>query len=232
MAKILLIEDDEVWCQSIRDALLPDNIQCEYVDNGFDALDRLKFYHFDLVIIDWGLPGISGVDVLRQYRDVGGKVPVLMLTAMGSIENKECGLDTGADDYLTKPFDVRELRARVRALLRRPGAFQDSRLQFCNLVLEPNSLSVSVAGKALALLPGEYQLLQFLMRYPEQIFAAEALLNRVWSSESDATEEALKSCIKRLRKKIEVPESDCVIQNVYGLGYKLARNAVSKAEDQ
>lgn len=224
MAKILVVEDDELWSSTIVDTFELDQFEIEAVFTGQEGYDRLRLYYYDLVILDWGLPDFTGVRLLQRYREFGGKTPVLMLTSMDSLDDKERGLDSGADDYLTKPFEMRELRARVRALLRRQPDYKESRLTFASLILDPKALTVHVQNTEIDLLPREFMLLQFLMRFPGQVFSAEQLLNRVWPTESDATEVALRSCLARLRKKIEIPESGCVIQNTYGIGYSLAKS--------
>ncbi len=121
MAKILLVEDDNDMCEQIESWLQHEQHAVEVVKEGPEAADRLKFYKYDVVILDWQLPGMNGVEVLKKFRDQGGVTPVLMLTGKDKIEDKEQGLDSGADDYLTKPFHFKELSARLRAMLRRPA---------------------------------------------------------------------------------------------------------------
>lgn len=221
MAKILLIEDDRALAAMIVDWLNTEQHVVETVENGDDGFDRISFYEYDLAIIDWELPYMSGVDILRNYRRKGGMMPVLMLTGKGTIDEKERGLDAGADDYLTKPFHVKELSARLRALLRRPPVAHKSTLSAFGIELDTISRTVIRGGVEIELVPKEFALLEFFMRHPNQVFSAEALLNRVWSSESEATVEALKSCIKRLRKKIDAEGEESILKNIHGVGYKL-----------
>lgn len=222
MAKILVVEDDDDMTELIGDALALDNHEIETVGDGPEGLDRLRLYSYDLAIIDWGLPGLQGVEVCRRYRDGGGKISIMMLTARAAVDEKVDGLVSGADDYLVKPFDSRELRARVNALLRRPVNLVP-KLSFQAVSMQPGSNKVKVGEEDIELSRRELMLLEFFLRHPQQIFSAQNLLDRLWSSESDATEIALRACVKRLRKKIEVPGSGCAIESIYGLGYKLEK---------
>jgi DNA-binding response OmpR family regulator len=222
VAKILLVEDDMGLSRMVRDWLTFEHHLVETADNGRDGLDKLSFYQYDLVILDWELPEMTGIEICREFRTRGGTTPVLMLTGKGTINDKESGYEAGADDYLTKPFHMKELSLRLRALLRRGGAtLQADQLKFRDLSLEPASHRVTREGKDLGLLPKEFALLEFFMRHPNQVFSAEALLSRVWASETDTTVDAVSTCIKRLRKKIDLEGQTSVIKTVHGVGYKL-----------
>lgn len=221
MAKILLVEDEPDISVIISEWLKNEHHVVELVETGDDALDRLKFYKFDIVILDWMLPGLSGIEVCKAYRAAGGMTPILLLTAKKHVDEKEQGLDAGADDYLTKPFEMKELSARIRALLRRPSAFSGSVLQVGDLQLEPNTFKVTRNGAEISLLPKEFALLEFMMRHPNQVFSAEALLDRVWSSDSEASPETIRTYIKRLRKKIDIEGQPSILSTVHGVGYKL-----------
>lgn len=222
MAKILLVEDDMGLSRMVRDWLTFEHHLVETADNGRDGLDKLQFYQYDLVILDWELPEISGIELCKEFRSRGGSTPVLMLTGKGTIGDKESGFEAGADDYLTKPFHMKELSMRLRALLRRSSSsLQSDTLKFRDLTLEPSSHRLTRDGKDLQLLPKEFALLEFLMRHPNQVFSAEALLSRVWASETDTTVDAVSTCIKRLRKKVDVEGKSSVIKTVHGVGYKL-----------
>ena len=223
MAKVLLVEDDPQVASSVEEWLVLERHEVDCVADGKEGLDRLKFYEYDLAVLDYGLPGLSGVNVCLEYRRQGGKIPIIMLTGRGMIEDKEAGLNAGADDYLTKPFDLRELSARIRALLRRPAGLSGPQdvLQVGDLLLDIKSAKVKRQDEEIALVPRELALLEFLMRRPDQYFTQEVLLNRVWSSESMASPEALRQCVKRLRKKIDRPGEESLIANIHGLGYKL-----------
>ncbi len=221
MAKVLVIEDDNSLSRMIKDWLTIEHHNIETVADGKQGLEKLQYYQYDLVIMDWQLPGMEGVEILREFRKGGGITPVLMLTGKNTIVDKEAGLDSGADDYLTKPFHMKELSARIRALLRRPQVMVGNTLTVGKFSLDPSNHVVTRDGVELKLLPKEFALLEFLMRHPNQVFSADALLNRVWASESDATIDALTSCIKRLRKKIDAEGESSPIRTVHGVGYKL-----------
>jgi DNA-binding response OmpR family regulator len=222
MAKILLVEDDRDLAGMVIDWLKFEHHLVEAVHDGEDAVNMLKSYQFDVIILDWQLPKLEGVDVLRNYRTGGGQTPVLMLTGKGAIAEKEVGLDAGADDYLTKPFHMKELSARLRALLRRPGNVTGNVLSARDICLEPATFRVTKGGADIQLLPKEFALLEFLMRHPNQVFSADALLDRVWKSESNVSPETVRTCLKRLRRKIDTEEQDSLIQTLHGVGYKLS----------
>lgn len=221
MAKILVAEDDSKLCIVIGDWLAMEHHNVETVSDGGDACHRLKTCEYDLIILDWDLPTLSGLAVLKEYRDRGGRTPVLMLTGKDTVADKETGLDAGADDYLTKPFNGRELLARLRALLRRPTAMLANVLEFAGLKLDRANYLVTRDGEELNLLPKEFDLLEFFMRNPNRVHAPEALLNKVWADESDATVSAVTTCIKRLRRKIDPDGKPPLLATVHGVGYKL-----------
>jgi DNA-binding response OmpR family regulator len=222
MAKILIVEDEPDLAEPVRAYLTHEHHLVEVVADGNEAVERLRFYKYDLIIMDWMLPGMHGVDVCKHFRAGGGTTPILMLTSRKQVNDKITGLDSGADDYLTKPFDVQEIAARVRALLRRPSAVTSNVLTARNLVLETSTFRVTRDGEEISLLPKEFALLEFFMRHPNQVFSAEALLDRVWSSESEASPETIRTYIKRLRQKIDIKgEKNSIISTVHGVGYKL-----------
>lgn len=221
MAKILLVEDDKDLCGRVHEWLSYEHHAVECVHDGGEAADRLKYYQYELVILDWDLPKTSGLDVCKGFRGKGGITPILMLTGKGELREKELGLDAGSDDYLTKPFHLKELSARIRALLRRPTTFAGCTLKAGILELDPAKHTLMMKGQEIALLPKEYALLEFLMRHPNEAFSPEALLSRVWSSESDAAADTIYTYIKTLRKKLAVFADAPSIKTLHGVGYKL-----------
>ena|ERR1700691_1499595 len=221
MAKILVVEDDKDLAALIRNLLSAERHTVEIADSGADAVQLLKMFKYDLVILDWMLPGMSGMAVCQDHRSHGGTTAILMLTAKTSIEEKESGLDAGADDYLTKPCDPRELLARVRALLRRPQVVTSREMQVGNLALDTKTCRVFKDSQEIKLLPKEFNLLELFMRYPNQVFSSEALLERVWSSDSSASFDTVRTYIKTLRKKIDSPDSVSCIRTIHGVGYCL-----------
>jgi len=221
MAKILIIEDDLVVARMVLDWLEAEHHVAESVHTGNDGWDRLKFYSYDLAIVDWQLPGISGVELCRNYRSNGGTIPILMLTGKTSIENKEEGFDAGADDYLTKPFDIRELGMRVQALLRRPSEIVRPLQGLGQVALDYKKYAIVRDGVSIKLLPKEFALVEFLLRHPGRFFTPEQILNHVWQSDSDSTVDSLRTCIKRLRQRVDSDGQPSLIQSARGFGYKL-----------
>lgn len=222
MAKILIVEDDTHLLSDVVDWLEFEQHTVESVGDGKEADDRLKFYKYDLVVLDWELPGLHGVEVCKRYRAAGGVTPIIMLTGKGQISDKEQGLDAGVDDYLTKPFHLKELSARIRALLRRPATMTGAVLEVAGLKLDTNTKKLMKGDKDIALTPKEYALLEFFMKHPNEVFSQEALLERVWSSESESSVFSVYTAVKALRKKIaEGDEKKSALATVHGLGYRL-----------
>lgn len=220
MAKILLVEDDEDLCLTICDRLRAEQHVIEVVHDGKEGADRLRFYSYDFVILDWNLPGKIGPEICREFRSAGGSTPILMLTGRTEVQEKETGLDAGADDYLTKPFSTRELAARIRAILRRPQMVLDDTLQEGTVALNTVKHTVTVNGANVHLHPKEFAILELLMKHKNQVFSAESLLDRLWKSESEATIDSVRTTIKRLRQKVDQGESS-LIKTVHGIGYKI-----------
>jgi len=221
MAKILLVEDDPTVAQAVVDALEFERHLVECFFDGTEGFERLQAFPYDLAVLDWGLPGKLGVDICREYRALGGKCPILMLTGKGEIESKLEGFDSGADDYLAKPFNLRELLARVKALLRRPESVHHDVIEVRGYQLNTKIGKVSVHGREVALLAKEMALLEFLMRHQDRIFNVDDLLDRVWQSDSESSEDAVRQCVTRLRKKIDIDGEPSLITTVKGMGYKI-----------
>ena len=220
MAKLLLIEDDRNLNASIKQWLALENYLVEVVEDGVSGLELLRTYEYDVVILDITLPRLTGLEVCKQYRQSGGVAKILMLTGRGSIQDKAEGLDIGADDYLTKPFHFKELSARLRALMRRPVMAMDNIIKVDEIELDPRSCKVLKNGEPVHLPRMEFALLEFLMRHQGQVFNQEALLERVWTAESERTSETIRTCIKKIRSKIDTEGKESLIKNVHGVGYK------------
>ncbi|MBY0548815.1 MAG: response regulator transcription factor [Candidatus Obscuribacterales bacterium] len=221
MAKVLIVEDDRQLSTLLVDSLTAQGYQPETVYKGAEGLERLRFYKYDVIILDWELPEMSGPEIAKQFRDGGGVTPILMLTGKREIEEKEQGLDAGADDYLTKPFHLKELAARLRALLRRPAAVNKTELRVGDITLRPGSAQAFKGDEELKLQPRELALLEFFMRHPNQPFSAEAILDRVWSSESDASSDQVRIQVMRLRKKIDDEGKESLIKTAHRVGYMM-----------
>jgi len=220
MAKILMVEDDEKVSNTVREWLTADDHVVETVPDGKEGADRLRFYKYDIVILDINLPEMGGLEILRNFRAQGGKTPVLILTGHDRIPEKAEGLDAGADDYLTKPFHMQELSARVRALLRRPAEAVSTVVKCADLEVDLNKGTVLKNGKELRLFRMEYSLLEFFLKHQNQIFSAEDLLDSIWSSCSDVSTESVRTYIARLRAKIDTKGQPSLIENVYGRGWR------------
>lgn len=221
MAKILVVEDEADLAKLVRNWLEREHHLVEVAENGIDALTHLQVNRFDVVILDLMLPTLSGMEVCRRYRQSLGKTPILMLTAKDTVEDKAAGLDAGADDYLTKPFHLKELSARVRALVRRGSNQPNNILRLRDIEIDVSEFTVTKGGEEIHLLPKEFRLLEFLLRHPNHVFSAEELLASVWESDTPALLDTVRGHIKRLRKKLDTPGEPSIISTVYGIGYKL-----------
>ncbi|MBK9143337.1 MAG: response regulator transcription factor [Candidatus Melainabacteria bacterium] len=223
MAKILLVEDDRDLANMVVQWLTAERYAVDICHDGRSGLDFLSINEYDVAIIDWDLPLLQGIDIVREFRGKGGDTPIIFLTGKDRISDKEQGFDSGADDYLTKPFSVRELAARIRALLRRPSQVVPSIMKSGDVELDPALHKVTRAGQEVHLSPKDFELLEFLMRHPDQVFSGDALLTRIWPSDSEATSDALRSAVKRIRKKLDSGENeaDSIIENVPRVGYRI-----------
>ena len=220
MAKLLIVEDDRALCSVMKAWLELARHLVEVTHTCSDAVALLKHYHFDVVVLDLGLPDNDGLTVLTDLRSRGEQIPILILTAKNQIVDKERGFDAGADDYLTKPFDMRELSMRLGALLRRSPALRSKVMKCGDLELDTATRQVSKGGQHLDLRPMEYSLLEFFMRFPSHVFTTDDLLNYVWKSDSTATAVGVRTCVARLRKKLGTDETNSLISTVYKQGYR------------
>ncbi len=223
MAKILLVEDDMVVAESIKLWLKNQQQVVEHVSDGNAALELITFSSYEAIILDWELPGLSGVEVCRRVRASHNRVPILMLTGKDSVEHKVTGLDVGVDDYLAKPFSLKELSARLRAIVRRSGGVASNILQVNDITLDSESHRVTRGGEEIELMPREFAVLEFLLRNKNQVFSGEALLQKLWHTDSDSSKEAVRACIKRLRQRIDMgdDESLSIIETVPKIGYRI-----------
>lgn len=221
MPKLLLADDDKQLRQIVGDWLEHEHYIVDLACDGPEAKEYLMNSGYDLLILDWSMPEPSGIELCKWFRARGGSTPIIMLTGKDEIEHKELGFSAGVDDYLTKPFELRELTARLRALLRRGSVASSSKLQVGPLVLDPDTHGAIIDGKPLSLTATEFAVLEFLGRHPNQVFNANALLDRVWNSSSEVSPDTVRVYIKRLRAKFDAIGHCDLIQNVHGVGYKL-----------
>ena len=222
MPKLLIVEDEVDLADQLRDWFLREKYVVDLVHDGNQALDSLEAFQYDVIILDWMIPGPDGITILKRFRQGGGKTPVVMLSARSRLEDLEVGLDTGSDYYVRKPVSLRELSASVRAAVRRgesrsPGAV----IELGNMIQDATARTFYIDGNAVHLEPREFNLLEFLLRHPNQVFAYDALIDRVWPSDSLISREAVRTYIKALRKKMNSSARDSIIKNIRGYGYKL-----------
>lgn len=229
--RILLVEDETDLGRAIKRTLNQHNYIVDWALNGDEGWDYLEdtFLEYDLAIFDWLLPGLSGLELLQRLRYQNNPLPVLMLTAKDTMEDKVMGLDAGADDYLVKPFGMAELLARLRALQRRSPQLQPQTLKVGNLELDYGTNTVqctetSGKTKVIPLTSKEFQLLEYFMRHPNQILNREQLLERLWELGSQPMSNVVAAQMRLLRKKLSEYGCEHLIETVYGLGYRLAIN--------
>ncbi|MEN3311121.1 MAG: two-component system, OmpR family, response regulator MprA [Actinomycetota bacterium] len=222
--KILVVDDERAVRESLRRALELEGYDIELAADGQEALRLLEANSEpqpDAVILDVLMPAVDGLEVCRRLRRNGNRVPVLMLTARDEIENRVAGLDAGADDYVTKPFALEELVARVRALLRRTTAGDDELLRFADLELDPGTREVRRGGDPIELTRTEFALLELFMTNPRQVLTRSIIFERVWGYDFGFASNSLDVYIGYLRRKTELGGRPRVIQTVRGVGYAL-----------
>jgi two-component system response regulator MprA len=222
--KILVVDDERAVRESLRRALELEGYEIELAADGQEALQRLEANgdgQPDAVILDVLMPVIDGLEVCRRIRRSGNRVPVLMLTARDEIENRVAGLDAGADDYVTKPFALEELVARVRALLRRTTVGEDELLRFADLELDPGTREVRRDGDLIELTRTEFALLELFMTNPRQVLTRSIIFERVWGYDFGFASNSLDVYIGYLRRKTEAGDKPRLIQTVRGVGYAL-----------
>lgn len=215
--RILLVEDEPVLAEQVKSALERAEYVVQHVAEGHEALYQGKEIAYDAVILDLGLPGLDGLSVLRQWRAAGITLPVLILTARSEWHEKVAGIDAGADDYLSKPFHMEELLARLRALLRRAAGQVSTQLKLGQLSIDTSSNQVTYAGMVLNLTSHEYRLLAFLMHHPGRVFSRTDLTEHLYAQDFERDSNTIEVFIGRLRKKLPA----AYIETVRGLGYKL-----------
>ena len=221
LPRILIVEDDKELCRQLQKLLESQTYTVDTASDGAGGLAMLEQYSYELIVLDWRLPLMEGPEIARRHRARGGATPILMLTAEGDMDSKEKGFEAGVDDYLTKPFDARELVARVKALLRRAPVMTMNVFKIGDLELDVERHTVNFQGIDIKLQKLEFGLLEFLMRNQGKVFTVEVLLERVWPSDSDASIETVRGYIKTLRKKLLAVGENPTIRNLHGQGYKL-----------
>jgi two-component system response regulator MprA len=220
--RVLVIEDDDSVRAAVRRALLLAGYEVIQAPTGQEGLLRAQTDVPDAIVLDLGLPDIDGVQLCMRLRDAGNRTPVLMLTARAAIEDRVDGLEAGADDYLVKPYDVRELQARLKAIMRRHVDGVDGRvLRFAELELDPDAHAARVEGRQIDLTRTEFQLLELLMLNPRRVLSSDLIYDRVWGYDFGPAGNALRVYVGYLRRKLEADGGRRLIQTVHGVGYVL-----------
>jgi len=217
---VLIVEDDASVARFIKQAMTEAGYRAQVLDDGTEALDLARSADFDLILLDVMLPGLNGFEVCRRLRAVKIATPILIITAKDTLENKIEGLDSGADDYVVKPFQVAELLARARALLRR-GTSAPAILTVGDLSLDPATRQATRASKTIYLSATEYSLLEYLMRNAGRVLTRSMILEHVWQYDFGGNDNVLDVYISYLRTKIDKGHSTAIIHTVRGVGYRI-----------
>lgn len=218
--RILLAEDDKELSNAVTRVLKVSNYDVDQAYDGQEALDYIDYMKYDVIIMDIMMPKMDGITCVKRIREKKCHTPIIMLTAMAETDDKVNGLDAGADDYLTKPFVVKELLARIRALLRRDSTIVDN-YSIGNVVLDSQTFEIKNGNKSQRLTAKEYKLMELLIRNKNQIISTERIMDDIWDLDSDAEINVVWVFISSLRKKLEQIDADYMIKAVRGLGYRL-----------
>lgn len=223
--RILLVEDDERIAKVLAAALKDQNYTIDIATHGEAGWDFVLAFEYDLIILDVMLPKLDGISLCQRLRRANYQTPVLMLTAKDTSTDKVRGLDSGADDYVVKPFDLPELGARIRALLRRGSSTMPPILEWERLSLNPSTCEVTYGEQPLHMTPKEYAILELFLRNNGRVLSRSSILEHLWSFEDPPGEEAVKVHVKDLRRKLRLAGAPPdLIQTVYGLGYRLKQD--------
>jgi DNA-binding response OmpR family regulator len=220
-SRILLMEDDTKLARFIQLELDSEGYQVLMAHDGLSGLTIAREENPDLILLDWMMPAMTGVEVCRRLRATGCKVPIVLLTAKDDVTDRVAGLDAGADDYVVKPFSIEELLARVRAHLRRNSEDEDDRLQFLDLSLNRRTREVSRDGRSIELTAKEFDLLEYLLTHPKQVFTREQILEQVWGYDFMGDSNIIEVYVRYLRLKLEKDGKERLIHTIRGVGYTL-----------
>src|SRR5436190_4148298 len=229
--RVLIAEDDAGVQRFVVKGLKEQAYAVDAVSTGSEALEQAEINSYDLIILDVMLPGLSGLEVCRRLRESGLQIPVLMLTARDAVEDRITGLDHGADDYLTKPFEFRELLARLRALLRRSGELRPAKITVADLLLDTAAQSVSRAGRNVSLTAKEYALLEYLARNAGRVVGRAEIAEHVWDETFDPFSNLIEVYVNRVRRKIDTDSRRPLLHTRRGAGYFFGPLADSDAAD-
>jgi two-component system, OmpR family, response regulator QseB len=220
--RILLVEDDDRIANPLAEGLKNEHHIVEIAKDGMEGWEYAQGFNYDLILLDLMLPKLDGIELCKRLRRANSQALILMLTARDTTEDKIIGLDAGADDYLVKPFKLKELAARIRALSRRSHEFKPQILSYEKLQLDPSTGKVTYGDNVLSLTPKEYLILEYFLRHPKQILTRSAILDQLWEFDNISGEGTIKTHITNLRQKLKSADSkDNLIETVYGIGYRL-----------
>ena len=223
MSKVLIVDDDTELCSVVDTVFKEAGWSTEKVHTGADALQLLIGFKFDLVILDWQLPDMTGIKLCRQYRAAGGETPIMFLTGRSTMPDKELGFDSGGDEYITKPFDNRELLLRAKAMMRRPAHLSFETLTINGVQLDPRGKRIIALDKFVQLSATEFSIIEFLFKNAGTFYTAEQLFESLWPAETESTSEVVRVHIKVLRRKLQLLGLNEVIKTVRGAGYIVER---------
>ena len=223
MARILLVEDDRQLAFIVVQTLEAHNHVVDSVHDGDEGLNFALGKAFDLLILDWELPGVSGLDICERYRAGGGKAPILFLTGKTDIDNRVDALDTGADDYICKPYSRQEFVARIKAILRRPPEETESTFSIGEVTLNYDTKNATIGERTVSLSRSEFDLLNYFLQSPGRIFGYDEIIEKVSHTDGEITRKSVRQLVARLRNKIDESEDDSFIETVKGEGYRFKR---------
>lgn len=221
--KLLVVEDNQQLLDIIINRLVGEKYICESATDFYKAQEKVGVYRYDLVVVDINLPGGSGLDLIREVKKQDAATGIIVISARNSLDNKIEGLELGADDYLTKPFDVSELAARVKALIRRKNFLGNQVISYGNISMDTDSREVTVNKEKIELTKSEYDILLFFFSNPGRVLTRESIAEHIWGDHMDLADsyDFIYSHIKNLRKKVSGNGSKDLIKAIYGIGYKL-----------
>lgn len=219
--RILLVEDERKLAQAVARALELQTYAVDVVGDGGQGYDMASSESYDLLILDVMLPGLNGVELTSKLRQEGNTTPILLLTAKGQVSDKTLGLDSGADDYMVKPFALEELFSRIRALVRRTQGSKSPILRVANLSLDPIAITVKRGAQSIALSSKEFSILEYLLRHKNTVCSKEQIVNHVWNYDADILPTTVEVHMKNLRDKVDRPFQPAVIHTVRGFGYEI-----------
>ncbi len=218
--KILVVDDEKQLTSALSLLLKRKGLDCDCVYNGNDAVDCALTGMYDAIVLDWMLPGLSGIEVLRILREKGLSTPIIMLTAKSELSDKISGLNGGADDYLSKPFDSDELIARIFAITRRKGEYIGTRVSFGDIVLDCESHMLECGSQSVKLGAKEFQIFEMLIKNPDRVYPKELIIEKIWGYDSEAEYNNVEVYVSFLRRKLSALKSRVQIRSIRSAGYK------------